>query len=168
MRSKEKEIWVKFCNYPYASVCAGRTRRIFLCMLQRDCKVHSIIILVVSNSNSLLCVQSSKQESKQKSSSLYMKMWLETENCTCMVVIKLSYVSKAKQSLLLYTGKSDCKLRIQLQSTSVCLETSLSLCLLELCRSLNNNDTSFTTLWFSSRWSWDSKLHQVESIKDWT
>lgn len=129
---------------------------------------YSIIILVVSNSNSLLCVQSSKQESKQKSSSLYMKMWLETENCTCMVVIKLSYVSKAKQSLLLCTGKSDCKLRIQLQSTSVCLETSLSVCLLELCRSLNNNDTSFTTLWFSSRWSWDSKLHQVESIKDWT
>ncbi len=74
-------------------------------------------------------MQSSKQESKQKSSSLYMKMWLETGNCTCMVVIKPSYVSKAKQSLLLYTGKSDCKLRIQLQSTSACLETPLSLSL---------------------------------------
>ncbi len=31
---------VKLCNYPYASVCVGRTRRIFLCMLQRDCKVQ--------------------------------------------------------------------------------------------------------------------------------
>jgi hypothetical protein len=39
MRSKEKEIWVKFCNYPYATVHAGRTR-IFLCMLQRDFKVQ--------------------------------------------------------------------------------------------------------------------------------
>lgn len=57
---------------------------------------------------------------------------------------------KNKENLLMYVAKG-------LQSTAS-----------SYLWSLNNNDTSFTTLWFSSRWSWDSKLHQVESIKDWT